>query len=288
MSKKISVRNFRSYQEAGLPLSALTVLVGANASGKSNIIEALRLISWIAQGQKLSALQYLVNSDEQVVRGRIGDLPLKGRQSFIFSYDDPDLEYGHLELEFDVREDEELHISRELCKSSGNGNELYATVEPTTGRNTDIRVAYNNFARGRNNPQIVCSDQQAIFLQLANAARFADTHLKSKEIIPETARAFEKLLANILFLDPVPVKMREYSFRSDKRLLGDGRNLSAVLYDLCTNGNATANKSNILSFIRSLPEQDIAAVEFLKGPRDSALFLMWCFVSETRKTAIAA
>ena len=39
-------------------------------------------------------------------------------------------------------------------------------------------------------------------------------------------------LLNITFLDPVPQKMRGYSFENEKRLLGDGNNLSSVLYDL--------------------------------------------------------
>jgi predicted ATPase len=36
-------------------------LIGANAAGKSNAIAALRLLSWLAQGQKLSSIQYAVN-----------------------------------------------------------------------------------------------------------------------------------------------------------------------------------------------------------------------------------
>jgi predicted ATPase len=271
MAKTISVRDFKSYRQADLPLSALTILVGANASGKSNIIEALRLIAWIAQGQKLSALQYLVNSDEKVVRGRIADLPLRGQHTFTFSYQNSASEYGHLEMEFEVREDEALHIRREVCSHSTESHILYETVEPAPAGNSDIRVAYNNFARGRNNPQIICSDQQAVFLQMGNAARFADAHAKSRETIPETARSFERELANILFLDPVPVKMREYSFRADKRLMGDGRNLSSVLYDLCLNGDGIANKKAILSFIKSLPEQDIADIGFLEGPRGEVM-----------------
>jgi hypothetical protein len=39
------LQDFKSYGEASLPLGALTVLIGANAAGKSNAIEALRLLS---------------------------------------------------------------------------------------------------------------------------------------------------------------------------------------------------------------------------------------------------
>lgn len=53
MLTSFSLRDFKSFREASLPLGPLTVLIGANAAGKSNAIEALRLLSWLAQGQKL-------------------------------------------------------------------------------------------------------------------------------------------------------------------------------------------------------------------------------------------
>ena len=52
--------NFKSFKDAQLPLGPLTVLIGANAAGKSNAIEALRLLSWLAQGQKLSGCDFVI------------------------------------------------------------------------------------------------------------------------------------------------------------------------------------------------------------------------------------
>lgn len=271
MAQTISIKHFKSYSNADLHLSSLTVLVGANASGKSNFLEALQLITWVAQGQKLSALQYLVNSDEKVLRGRVNDFPSRGSNAFSFIYCDSDEPFGYLEMKFEVRPNEELHLKSEVCKDPKQEGSLYETVEPSTNSSTDIRVAYNNFKRGGKNPQIICSDQQPVFMQLANANRFADSHAKSREIIPKTAKYFEKKLSNILFLDPVPMKMREYSFLSDKRLLGDGRNLSSVLHDLCSNGIDKNNKVSILDFISSLPEQDIVDIGFLTGPRGEVM-----------------
>ena len=46
MLSAITIRNFKSYKEATLPLAPLTLLIGANASGKSNAVEALRLLQW--------------------------------------------------------------------------------------------------------------------------------------------------------------------------------------------------------------------------------------------------
>lgn len=71
MLTAITLENFKSYQSARLPLAPLTVLIGANASGKSNAVEAMRLLSWLAQGQKLSAIRYAIHDGEQVVRGKV-------------------------------------------------------------------------------------------------------------------------------------------------------------------------------------------------------------------------
>lgn len=64
MLTAFTLEDFRSYRQATLPLSALTVLIGANALGKSNAIEGLRLLSWLAQGQKLSSIQFEVQNGE--------------------------------------------------------------------------------------------------------------------------------------------------------------------------------------------------------------------------------
>ena len=45
--KKIHIRNYRSLRNVMLPFKPLTVLVGSNASGKSNTLNALRLLNWI-------------------------------------------------------------------------------------------------------------------------------------------------------------------------------------------------------------------------------------------------
>jgi predicted ATPase len=44
-----TLTNFKSYREARFPLGPLTLLIGANASGKSNAIEALKIVRWMAQ-----------------------------------------------------------------------------------------------------------------------------------------------------------------------------------------------------------------------------------------------
>jgi predicted ATPase len=277
MLQSFTIKDFKSYSEATLKLSPLTVLVGANASGKSNALEAIRFLSWLAQGQKLSSLQYKVNQDEQVVRGSIKDL---------FRHNAPRFSLGctleeqaDLFISFDYRVNDELHISEEICNYINEF--LYRTAKSTDGSAMDISVEYNNFARGGKKPQIICNDQQAIFTQLSSAARFADGHTKAQKNIPFVSGLFEKELSNILFLDPLPNRMRGYSFISDKGLRDDGANVSSVLFNLW---QEEKNQKAILVFIQSLPEQDIKSIDFLKGPRGEVMIqLIETFGNTERK-----
>ncbi|MGI0494509.1 AAA family ATPase [Alkalinema pantanalense CENA528] len=50
---EFTLTNFKSYHQAHLPLGPLTLLIGANASGKSNAIEALKIIHWMAATTRL-------------------------------------------------------------------------------------------------------------------------------------------------------------------------------------------------------------------------------------------
>ena len=265
---EFTLANFKSYSTGHLPLGSLTVLIGANAAGKSNALEGLRFLSWLAQGQKLSSIQYAVNSAEAVVRGRVNDLCYHGQSSFTIGCRLDLPEWNELNITLNVR-DGELHISSERIADSINTVPLYELDQPSQGINTDVSVAYNNFTRGQNKPRITCSDQMAIFVQLDSPARFDIKYEKSQKIIPEIAREYQRVLNNILFLDPVPARMREYSFKSDKRLYEDGKNLSSVLYRLWE--NQPENQQIILNFIQSLPEQAIDGLNFLTGPRDEVM-----------------
>ena len=62
--------------------------------------------------------------------------------------------------------------------------------------------------------------------------------------------------------------MRNVSFSDDKKLRGDGSNLSSTLFSLAAK---PAIKAMILDFIRDLPEQHITDVKFLSGPRNDVL-----------------
>lgn len=279
MLTAFKLNNFKSFQdEAVLPLGgALTVLIGANAAGKSNVLEALRLLSWLASGNKLGAIQREVNRADKVVRGRVPDLFRRGELRFALGCQVQDAAGdSSLSMALELRGDD-LHIVAERM-DTGTGVPLYDMDQPSQGgMATEAGVAYNNFSKGGNKPHIKVTDQMAVFAQLDSPASFHANHRKAQQEIPKVCKAYQALLSNVLFLDPVPARMRDFSFLADKRLGGDGANLSSVLYQLWMAEDTSDEKTGqparneLISFIQSLPEQDITGLDFLKGPRGDVM-----------------
>jgi predicted ATPase len=84
--KTLAVANYRSIRSLVLPLGDLTLVAGANGSGKSNLYRALRLLAEAAQGGIVSSLaregglaSTLWAGPEQVSRRmKAGDIPIQG------------------------------------------------------------------------------------------------------------------------------------------------------------------------------------------------------------------
>ena len=51
MIKKVTIKNFKSITEMDIPLGTINVLIGANGSGKSNILEAIGMVAAYSEGE---------------------------------------------------------------------------------------------------------------------------------------------------------------------------------------------------------------------------------------------
>ena len=54
MLTKLRLKNFKSFEQAEFDLGPVTTLIGTNASGKSNVRDALRLLHGISRGYSLA------------------------------------------------------------------------------------------------------------------------------------------------------------------------------------------------------------------------------------------
>lgn len=276
----IRIRDFKSYQSAELRLSPLTLLIGANASGKSNALEAIRLLAWLASGRRLDDLMLDVQETSQLIRGTVVSLPYPGKDAFGLGC--------HVEIgdwtEFRIRirvGDEGMRVIDEEISGPSEKVPLYSVVEPAGRYSHEMQVQYNNFARGGVKPRIPCTDQQAVFTQLETPARFVGSHKKAQSEIPNTAGALRSLLENIIFIDPSPRQMRDYAYKSERQLKGNASNVSSVLWHLCEKEN---RREEVLTYVRSLPEQNITGIDFLETERNEVMVrLTESFGSQERK-----
>ncbi|WP_026101032.1 AAA family ATPase [Synechococcus sp. PCC 7336] len=268
MLTQIELRNFKSYRSGTLQLGRLTVLIGANASGKSNVIEALRLLARIAEGERLSFLGETYRQDETIFRGGVENLGYQGSKTFGISCVTTEQEWKDFSIDLSLGKDKDLHVTKEKIISPTSIVPLYEITSEPQGAGSDVFVTYNNFARGGKKPSIVCSSHMAIFTQLLSDIRFRPENTKSRKIIPKVVEQYVRWLSSIVFLEPEPSLMRSYSHKADKILKEHGENLSGVIYDLCLKPDV---KRSVLNFVQSLPEQDIEDIDFIETPRDEVM-----------------
>ncbi|MFM7580370.1 MAG: AAA family ATPase, partial [Microcystaceae cyanobacterium] len=81
MLKKLILENWKSFRYAELYFDPLTVLIGTNASGKSNLVEALEFLRRMATGETVDVA---LNGDRALppIRGGSQFAALHSRDSF--------------------------------------------------------------------------------------------------------------------------------------------------------------------------------------------------------------
>lgn len=86
MINTLAIGNYRSLLNLVIPLGSLNVITGSNASGKSNLYKALRLLSETAQGGVVNALAkegglestFWAGPEKITKRMRKGEVPIEG------------------------------------------------------------------------------------------------------------------------------------------------------------------------------------------------------------------
>lgn len=195
MLTQIELRNFKSYKSATLQLGRLTILIRANASGKSNAIEALRLLARIAEGERLSLLGGYYQQDATIFRGGVGNLGYQGSKTFGISCVTTEPEWKDISIDLSLEEDGNLHVTKEKITSPASTVSLYEITSAPQGAGSDVFVTYNNFARGGKKPSIVCSSHMAIFTQLLSDIRFRPENTRSRKMIPKVAEKYVRTRA---------------------------------------------------------------------------------------------
>lgn len=274
MLTSLRLRNFKSFADQTVELSPLTLLLGANASGKSNFFDAIRFLQGVGLDLPLTDVfrgrieggreiwPGLRGSAEEAVRGGSKAFTIESRWSL-----------GREELthEITVRVDPEPLVEHESLRAAGIGvlfdTHASALQERLGPSSAGPRRSRSVRAGGDRNPT-----RRSLLGQIEHH-RGKGEGVRLNDVV-EQCHALQTAMRGTLSLDLLPGRMRGYVHRSTDHLGTSGENLSAVVYRLCQDGD---RKIELMSWLSALCAPDISDIEFVETDLGD---VMMCIVEQ--------
>lgn len=263
MFQTLYLQDFKSFASATLPLSPFTLLVGANASGKSNIREAFRFLHGAARGYSLAEMVgekwadggFLVWNG---VRGgaphivRFGKRRMSLRAEFTTSAQTQRQQHFQYRIDIAIRENGTLKVVREsLHQGDRYVYDTHPDGDPRGAPSPMIRARIRKYGSGHP-PDDSFIDDRPILGQLHDSR-------VATEATKRVASAAIDHLRSMAFLDLSPHAAREAS-QAGITVLGDrGENLSSVLAELCADDQ---RRAQLTSWVRALTPTDATGFDF--------------------------
>ena len=289
MIASIHLENFKNFAEETLDLGPFTVIVGANASGKSNIRDAFRFLHGIGRGYKLAEIfggKYGPGGQVEwgPIRGAANEMAHFGHTSFSIAtksvptgVEAPTLH----RIEVGIGNGAEFRVIMEELVE--NGYEATYTShppgsDPVREQGDDdhllLRMAKKNEQRKYGDRLAVRPDQPAL-TQIQSAKRLTRAY-------KDGAQAIIDSFASMRFLDLVPDRMRQPSFPGQTVLGDSGENLPTVLQGICAN---ESRRETLAEWTRELTPMDVKDFEFPVDPTTGRIGLA---IRETNNRAVSA
>lgn len=264
MIKAFIFEKFKGYDRAVLWLEQVTTLIGSNASGKSNAIEGIQILSELATGRDLNVIFDGTKNSEGTIRGGAKGCCRYGSSSFLLGCtmnldDRHDLLYRiRIGVAGRIAVDEEsLYLVKKAQLDAQNGTVVFKALANNTNSG-DIVVEYNNGKRGKN-PECKAIRSMSVLSQMQG--RLPTTIEKYEETIRIICHV-QEMLSRMFVLDPVPSLMRGYSRIGDSALRRNCSNISAVLASIQENN--PEEWDTFCNIVKSLPENEIRGIDFVK------------------------
>lgn len=259
MITELQLENWKSFEKASLHIDPLSVLVGTNASGKSNALDALLLLNRVALGTMLtSALKG--DGKQAPVRGGVEWAARKPGSVFALG----------VVCRADELTDYEYRIEGSITESRCDlHSEQLTRIKYRPGKDGKRKSEAGNIKLLRtdacpyNSPTIIArlyNEKQGTPRQLsrAHAVLFQLVGQKLRQEIQDGVTEVVSALRDIFILDPIPSHMRGFSPLSD-RLESDAWNIAGVLAALPKEKQQEIEKV-LTQYASQLPERDIRRV----------------------------
>jgi len=275
MLKKLILENWKSFRYAELYFDPLTVLIGTNASGKSNVVEALEFLRRMATGETVDVA---LNGDRALppIRGGSQGAILSNEIDLTLSLviqDKQQVEYLYCLRLSNITES--LNIWVEDIKWKKSDNELNNEIGIPGSYNSQKSglIAKENF---------VYSDDIIDNIKISDFSLGTQLHTsfakqKKNELLSlksEVKKIICEQLQTVLVLNPLPYQMRDFS-RLSETIEQDMSNIAGVLAALPEDKKLEV-ESNLSHYLQHFPEGDIKKVWAEKVGRLGIDAMLYC------------
>ena len=287
MFTSLRLERFKSFKDAELRLGPFTVLIGANASGKSNIRDAFRFLHGISRGYSLAEIigEKYGEGGERVwtgIRGGIPEIAFGRAPAFALEVQkllrlqsgslppfakSPALEERRLDYRIEIKIDRKQAIPlvvSERFRDQKAGEELVGTA-------TDGQIDVNALAPDgtsfdvRSQPRDRPFIYSFVFPAADDPMRPTPDYGLSRRLI---THFYLQSVSRMRFFDWAVDVMRQPSPIGQDVLSDDGRHLSSVLQAICRDNQG---KHTLLSWITELTPMDAVDFEFPADPTGKVL-----------------
>ena len=257
MIKELKLKNWKSFREGTLYIDPLTIIIGANASGKSNTLDALLFLHRVSTGV---GIFQAINGDVNLpaLRGGMEWVCLKPNKQFT------------LEILTDSANENQEYRYHITVQVNGTKAEVFEeklillTYKPRSKTPTKKEL-FTTLAEEANNPGIPTRFSTAtkgpgkrFDLNRSHVILSQTETLNLRKDVQEAAKHVLLQLQQIFVFDPIPSHMRDYASLSDK-LQTDGSNIAGVLAGLEKPRKEEVEKI-LTKYLKALPERDINRV----------------------------
>jgi predicted ATPase len=292
MITKLRLTNFKNFRQAEIAFGPVSVLVGANATGKSNIRDALRFLHGIARGYNLAEMigeKYGEGGQLQWsgIRGGTREACFSGESAFGIGVD---IEHRTGTSSHAAKYSYEITVQ---CGANGSAPRVvreglwrhgelvfdshpqYDALVQEDPTHLKVRLKTGEQWRSRGSILTGISNQPI----LTQAIDLAERQKATSKIKTEVTRILEEL-ESVRFIDFSPDLMRKPSTPGQLILSDRGDNLSAVLQAICERPELKLALSN---WIQELTPMDVVDFEF--EPDAAGKILVYLVEEGQRKTS---
>lgn len=272
MIKRLDLYNFKSFEKADVEFGPLTALVGTNASGKSNLRDALKFLHGVGRGYNLAEIfggkSLFGGKVWDGLRGGVAGTPRQGQNRFDLSVTlgiPNGKEAGEGEATYCVAVEivgGEPRVVAEHLKH--NGRPLYDTHdedEPVASHETKVIEARLRLTEAVPPVRTTFSGHQPILSQVGDVPEL--TLEAAGRGLLKVVSEVRRVLGGMRFLELDTRQMRQPSAPGERTLSETGDNLSSVLQSISEEDRL---RQAIASWIAELTPMDVASIEFDRYP----------------------